>query len=537
MNFKGIKVLIAVLIAFAMTVPCAIAGNIESTDIQIPVISYNLLSDGQFVFGPNVGDFNIKSYLDKQSGKLSEYSAEIEFQALYASVNPKVILTILEMKNGLVTNPDPTDNALNSIGFAGNGLDSQVESLVLKLTESFYSHLYKPKNLESVSLTLKDGTNTEIPYKNINSGTYALLSALAPVSDSEEWKSLLSKKQPDGFYQTYLRLFHDDNPLDTSNIIIPSSNTKAQDDNHSNRSKRVANTQESPPPLQFPFPVGEIWHFSGTHGGHGWDLPFSSIDFSPTYPRPACGGNFNGMNVVAAGDGYIYNPNSGIFCLMYIHHGGGWVTRYYHLENTNISLSGSLISANTPFATVGCATCTGGIASAAHVHFSIMYNGAFYPIDGVVISGWTVHDGSSAYNSDSYLERNGEIWYSWGLPILNEGIITAPTSVNLSSFIAKPKKGKIKIKWRTSSEIDNLGFNILRSNSENGTYTQINDDLIKKKKNAVSGAKYKFKDRKITGGKIYYYKLEDIDSTSGSTIRGPFKVKAKKKAKKKKNKK
>lgn len=49
----------------------------------------------------------------------------------------------------------------------------------------------------------------------------------------------------------------------------------------------------------------------------------------------------------------------------------------------------------------------------------------------------------------------------------------------------------------------------------------------------MSGGKYKFKGREITADETYFYKLEDIDSTSGSTLHGPFEVKTKKKAKKK----
>ena len=86
-------------------------------------------------------------------------------------------------------------------------------------------------------------------------------------------------------------------------------------------------------------------------------------------------------------------------------------------------------------------------------------------------------------------------------------------------------------------ETDNLGFNILRSDYENGTYTEVNDDLIPVKQNAVSGEKYKFRDKDIAKGNTYWYKLEDIDSNTGSSVHDAVEVKVKGKAFKKKRKK
>ena len=56
---------------------------------------------------------------------------------------------------------------------------------------------------------------------------------------------------------------------------------------------------------------------------------------------------------------------------------------------------------------------------------------------------------------------------------------TAPaTLINLSSFTATPKFSKVTIQWSTESETDNSGFNLYRSESENGEYIKINDSLI-----------------------------------------------------------
>jgi len=99
-----------------------------------------------------------------------------------------------------------------------------------------------------------------------------------------------------------------------------------------------------------------------------------------------------------------------------------------------------------------------------------------------------------------------------------------PTAITLSSLSANQKGKKVVIKWETATEIDNLGFNILRSESESGSYEKINGKLIKAKGSSTKGASYKFKDKNINAGKIYWYKLEDIASNASNGLNGPVKV-------------
>ncbi|MBI5374276.1 MAG: SBBP repeat-containing protein [Candidatus Schekmanbacteria bacterium] len=100
----------------------------------------------------------------------------------------------------------------------------------------------------------------------------------------------------------------------------------------------------------------------------------------------------------------------------------------------------------------------------------------------------------------------------------------APTAITLSSFAAEQKDKKVIIKWQTATEIDNLGFNIYRSESENGQYIKINKKLIHAKGSSTKGASYKFKDRNVITGKTYWYKLEDVDSDNTKTMNGPKSV-------------
>ncbi|MBI5376574.1 MAG: thrombospondin type 3 repeat-containing protein [Candidatus Schekmanbacteria bacterium] len=102
-----------------------------------------------------------------------------------------------------------------------------------------------------------------------------------------------------------------------------------------------------------------------------------------------------------------------------------------------------------------------------------------------------------------------------------------PTLIELSFFDAIQHGKKILITWQTATEVDNLGFNILRSESESGPYEKINKKLIKAKGSSTKGASYNFKDTKIEQGKTYWYILEDIDSNNGPTKHDPVKAEGK----------
>ena len=94
------------------------------------------------------------------------------------------------------------------------------------------------------------------------------------------------------------------------------------------------------------------------------------------------------------------------------------------------------------------------------------------------------------------------------------------TLIKLKDFTATPKSNKIILNWSTASEVDNAGFNLYRSESENGEYININDTIITSEGSSTQGATYEFVDTDVQNRKTYYYKLEDIDLSGKSTMHG-----------------
>ena len=95
-----------------------------------------------------------------------------------------------------------------------------------------------------------------------------------------------------------------------------------------------------------------------------------------------------------------------------------------------------------------------------------------------------------------------------------------PTVVQLSSFEAKPSSEKVKLNWKTESEIDNAGFNVWRADG----FKKINPAIIPALGSATEGSEYDYLDVDVLNRKQYIYLLEDIDMNGLSTFHGPVKT-------------
>lgn len=71
-----------------------------------------------------------------------------------------------------------------------------------------------------------------------------------------------------------------------------------------------------------------------------------------------------------------------------------------------------------------------------------------------------------------------------------------------------------RIKWKTASEQDNFGYEIFRSETEDGEFIVVNEDLIEGAGTTPDESFYDFKDTSIDPCKRYYYYVESI-STDG----------------------
>jgi hypothetical protein len=98
----------------------------------------------------------------------------------------------------------------------------------------------------------------------------------------------------------------------------------------------------------------------------------------------------------------------------------------------------------------------------------------------------------------------------------------AHAAVTVSSFKAQAQAAKIELTWTTASEINNVGFNLLRSNAAAGTFTRINANLIPTQcLGCIAGSSYSYGDSSVALGQTYFYKLQSVDNRGGTQLFGP----------------
>ena len=75
----------------------------------------------------------------------------------------------------------------------------------------------------------------------------------------------------------------------------------------------------------------------------------------------------------------------------------------------------------------------------------------------------------------------------------------------------RDRAGDIEIEWTTETEQQTAGFYLYRSESEDGEFVRISEEMLPAQGSAVSGASYIYIDQNLPSGVTYYYLLEEIE--------------------------
>ena len=129
-------------------------------------------------------------------------------------------------------------------------------------------------------------------------------------------------------------------------------------------------------------------------------------------------------------------------------------------------------------------------------------------LDGMSEAGWvSASETSLAFAiSHTYFGSPDD----FGTPGFRGG---GPLPVNLSSF--RPARdtatGAVVIRWATESELDNAGFNILRSETKTGEFKVVNlKGIIPGQGTTSEKHTYEWKDTSAKPNVVYYYQIEDV---------------------------
>lgn len=354
-----------------------------------------LLPDSELVFGPAGALFDVEQEVASRGGYLAGYSEEIEdhiysgaeiveLVAARYSVNPRLLLAVLEYQSDWLTASNPeVSTRTYPMGFVRlqrDGLFSQL-SLAANLLNTGY-YLWRAGWTGPFVTT--DGAAIP-PGAGINAGTAGVQYMFSQLYASGEWRSVVG---PDGFYASWRSLYG--NPFHRGvEPLLPAGLTQ--------------------PVLQLPFEDQATWSFTG--GPHSaWDTgaAWAALDFAP--PGNALGCVWSDEWVTAVADGTILRAGEGELILDLDQDGfeqTGWVLLYMHVGSRDRIAVGSTVQAGDR---LGHPSCEGGVSNGTHMHLARKYNGEWIAADGSLpfnLDGWVSSGAGIEY--DGTLQRGGVV--------------------------------------------------------------------------------------------------------------------------------
>ena len=96
--------------------------------------------------------------------------------------------------------------------------------------------------------------------------------------------------------------------------------------------------------------------------------------------------------------------------------------------------------------------------------------------------------------------------------------VTSSTAIELAAFTAIQDENHVLVQWLTAHEVDHAGFNILRSQQEQGPYERLNEAPI------TGEGVYEFLDESVAFSQVYYYKIESVSVAGLKQPFGPINV-------------
>jgi hypothetical protein len=134
-------------------------------------------------------------------------------------------------------------------------------------------------------------------------------------------------------------------------------------------------------------------------------------------------------------------------------------------------------------------------------------------------------------NSTVYTLARGSLWVGGSFNTVGDKVSSyiaqwtpsVPTAVTLASFTAVGGEDAVTLQWETASELDNLGFHVLRgATPEAAQVTRLTEALIPSQApGSGEGFAYEWSDSDVVAGTTYYYWLEAVDTQGGSALHGP----------------
>ncbi len=346
-----------------------------------------LFPDSETVDSPTSLDLDVEAFVKQKNGYLASYreylnstgwnsgAQVIERVALDNSVNPRLLLSLLEYQSGWVTGqPDPSAAIDYPLGYhdpLSKGLFQQLSWAVSQLSLGYYGW----RNGLVVDLTYTDDQVLRLSPE-LNAGTVAVQYYFARFMTKTEWEEALYSDE--SLVALHTRLFGDATlRAESIEPLYPSS--------------------LSQPELILPFESDVIWSFTfGPHSAWGDEGARAALDFAPASTSSGCVPS--DAWVTAAATGLVVRSQNGVVVIDLDGDGkeqSGWVLVYLHIAREGRIPIDSWVAVGDR---LGHPSCEGGNATGTHFHIARKYNGEWMLAGGAIpfeMSGWKAQAGNS----------------------------------------------------------------------------------------------------------------------------------------------
>ena len=363
--------------------------------------NFKIIPDSRLVRAPGSRNFDIANFVAIQPGYIRTVTDEVDVRienaatlptlesgarviervSLEYSVDPRILLAILEFRAGWLSNPQPREDLLirpivsEATAPTAEGLYKQLSWTANELNRAYYGWKYRGL----ATLTFED--NTRVLFNpELNPGTIAVQYMLGlDGTNPAIWQGEISAA---GLYSVYAQYFGDPF-IDAIEPLVPNDIQQPQ--------------------LSLPFEAGDDWRYTGgPHGGWGSGSAWASLDFAPGEERPLDGAfcYISNQWITAAAPGIIARAGEGSLVLDLDADGDestGWTIMYLHIASDGMAQQGIRVNAGDR---VGRPSCAGGVSNATHIHIGRRFNGEWLPADcqsclpsyqipPFVLGGWT----------------------------------------------------------------------------------------------------------------------------------------------------
>ncbi|MBI9047442.1 MAG: LysM peptidoglycan-binding domain-containing protein [Anaerolineaceae bacterium] len=380
------------LVGEILTIPPSLASSVAPNNKVIP--------DSELVLSPSSINLESDPFSISNNSFLLSYSQEVGGEILNGmeivtrisrnfSVNPRLLLAILEHKGNWISESELTEEKINY------PITSRIEwrkGLYLQLgwTADTLNNGYYLWKVNALPGFLTDDGKVIQASTEINAGTAGIQYLFSILDNQAQWHKDISQV---GFMKTYQSIFGSAFQYSLDPLVPIDLNQ---------------------PPMQLPFQDNISWSFTGgPHGGWGSGSAWAALDFAP--PSDAAGCVPNDAWITAVSDGLIIESGNGRVVQDLDGDGfvqTGWTVLYLHVANKHRIENGVYVNSGDP---IGHPSCEGGVSSGTHVHVARRYNGEWIPADGDLpfnLDGWLSEGYSVEYNGA--LRKGDKIVEAWG---------------------------------------------------------------------------------------------------------------------------